>query len=101
MLQGGAVDTVEETRYLGIGAVKVREFDREAEIYVGGVEDRHDFASELYAERVKVQDRNNSRRTVRSCGGQGHENRRLRHVANEARTHRGLDVRLFAHGGCV
>ena len=36
MLQGGAVDVVEETWYLGIDADEVREFDRDAEIHAGG-----------------------------------------------------------------
>lgn len=36
MLQGGAVDVVEEKRYVGIDADEAREFDRDAEIYAGG-----------------------------------------------------------------
>ncbi len=36
MLQGGAVDVVDETRYLGIDADEVREFDRYAEVHAGG-----------------------------------------------------------------
>ena len=140
--ESGAVAVVEETRYLGIDADEVREFDRDAEIHAGGKrgsptisrrkcmpsEWRYKIATIRVAPSVACRDRHfpsasdalkRSRRAQTGgylvgrsgdrlgpfaqrdndrvfgidqilCGAQGHENRRLRHVASEARIHRGL-----------